>query len=53
MATLKYAIAYGFRIYQKRKIPSGKTDEFICIGKNCYMSNADYEMLEEILSKEF
>ena len=47
-----YAKIYGFRLYGKREI-RGNKDDFIRLGNDCYISYGDYEMLEEILEKEF
>jgi len=47
-----YAIAYGFRLYSGKNI-ADKEEDFTWIGENCYMTNSEYEILEEILEKEF
>ena len=47
-----YAIVYGFRLYSKKNIRRHEED-YTWIGNNCYMTNGDYAMLEEILEKEF
>ncbi len=47
-----YAIAYGFRLYSGMNIDDNEED-FTWIGENCYMTNSEYEILEEILEKEF
>ena len=30
----------------------GREEEYTWLGDNCYLSNSEYEMLEEILEKE-
>ena len=47
-----YAIVYGFRLYSKKNIRCHEED-YTWIGNDCYMTNGDYAMLEEILDKEF
>ena len=46
-----YAQRYGFRTYIKKEI-CGREDDFVCLDGDCYISNADFEMLEEIIDKE-
>ena len=46
-----YARIYGFRIYALTEI-KGREEDFTWIGQNNYMLNADYELLEEILSND-
>ena len=47
-----YAIAYGFRLYSGKNIADNEED-YTWIGDNCYMTNSEYEILEEILEKKF
>ncbi|MBP3394021.1 MAG: hypothetical protein J6M38_05845 [Lentisphaeria bacterium] len=47
-----YARIYGFQVVDGKHI-EGREKEFTCLGGNCYLSNGEYEMLEEILEKEF
>ena len=47
-----YARIYGFQVVDGKHI-EGREEEFTCLGGNCYLSNGEYEMLEEILEKEF
>jgi len=46
------AIAYGFRLYTKKNIRNHEED-YTWIEDDCYMTNGDYAMFEEILEKEF
>ena len=46
-----YARIYGFQIYAHTEI-KGREEDFTWIGQNNYMLNADYELLEEILSND-
>lgn len=47
-----YARIYGFQVVDGKHI-EGREEEFTCLGGNYYLSNGEYEMLEEILEKEF
>ena len=47
-----YARIYGFQVVDGKHI-EGREEKFTCLGGNCYLSNGEYEMLEEILEKEF
>ena len=47
-----YARIYGFQVVDSKHI-KGLEEEFTCLCGNCYLSNGEYEMLEEILEKEF
>jgi len=46
------AIAYGIRLYTKKDIRNHEED-YTWIEDDCYMTNGDYAMFEEILEKEF
>ena len=46
------AIAYGFKIYTRKNIRNHE-DDYTWIADNCYLTNGDYAMFEEILDKEF
>ena len=47
-----YAIAYGFKVYTRKNIRNHE-DDYTWIADNCYLTNGDYAMFEEILDKEF
>ena len=47
-----YARIYGFQVVDGKHI-KGREEKFTCLGGNCYLANGEYEMLEEILEKEF
>ena len=47
-----YARIYGFQIVDGKYI-QGHEEEFTCLGDDCYLSNGEYEVLQEILEKEF
>ena len=47
-----YARIYGFQVVDGKHI-EGREEEFTCLGGNCYLSNGEYEMLEEIIEQEF
>lgn len=47
-----YARIYGFRTFGKKDI-RGREDEFTYIDANCYVSNGDFAVLEEIIENEF
>ena len=46
------AIAYGFKVYTRKNIRNHEED-FTWIEDNCYLTNGDYAMFEEIMEKEF
>ena len=46
------AIAYGFKVYTRKNIRNHEED-FTWIEDNCYLTNGDYAMFEEILENEF
>ena len=46
-----YAKIYGFQVVDRKHI-KGRDEEYTWLGDNCYLSNSEYEMLEEILEKE-
>ena len=46
------AIAYGFKVYTRKNIRNHE-EEFTWIEDNCYLTNGDYAMFEEILENEF
>ena len=52
MKMAAYAIAYGFRLYSRKNIRNHEED-YTWIEDDCYMTNGDYAMFEEILEKEF
>ena len=45
-----YARIYGFFVFESQEI-AGKEEFYIEIGENCFISNGDYAMLEEILNE--
>ena len=47
-----YARIYGFRTYTETSICNHEED-FTWIADNCYMTNAEYDFLEEILENEY
>ena len=46
-----YARIYGFRTYTRKSIRNHEED-YTRIGRNCYMANDEFAMLEEILESE-
>ena len=46
-----YAKLYGFQIVASNEIK--QEEDYTCLRGNCYLSNGEYEMREEILEKEF
>ena len=46
------AIAYGFKVYTRKNIRNHEED-FTWIEDNCYLTNGDYAMFEEIMENEF
>ncbi len=46
-----YARIYGITIYSYNQI-RGNTEIYIRLGADCYILEADYDYLEELLDKE-
>ena len=46
-----YARIYGIRIYSYNQI-RGNTENYIRLSADCYILEADYDYLEELLDKE-
>ena len=47
-----YARIYGFQVVNARSI-KGHEENYTCLGADCYITNGEYDMLTEILEKEF
>ena len=43
-----YAKIYGFQVVDRKHI-KGREEEYTWLGDNCYLSNSEYEMLEETI----
>lgn len=47
-----YARIYGFQVVDAKSI-KGNEDAYTSVGDGRYLTNGDFEMLEEILNNEF
>lgn len=47
-----YARIYGLTVFSGKEI-AGNEENYISVGDNRYMTNSDFEFLEEILNNEF
>lgn len=47
-----YARIYGFQVVNARSI-KGHEEDYTYLEADCYITNGEYDMLTEILEKEF